>query len=129
MSPARVFFLRGAKNSPAGILVEKHIEYVKLLTRQTYNLEGKTQEELDTALIEVDKTGKDIQASYIVKIKNSCKPEEISSTEKLLSCVNGVLTEGLKVKVPEPDEYMFEKCKEFRSSKIRGMLQSNRRVF
>lgn len=111
-----LFSAQGA-NSPASVLVEKHIEYLKLLTRQTFNQENKTPEELSVALAEIDKTGKDIKASYIVKVKNSCKSEEISNTDKLLSCVNDALSEGLKNKVEDPDEFMYEKCKDIEAPK------------
>jgi len=104
-------------NSPAGQLVQKHIDYLKLVTNQSYSAENKTPQELDVAVAEIDKTGKEVASSYVVKIKNSCNAEEISANDKLLSCVNQALDEGLKSKVPNLDEYMSERCKDFDAPK------------
>jgi hypothetical protein len=100
-------------NSPAGVLVDKHIEYLKLTARQAFSQEDKANkapEEIERAVAEIDKTGKDIKSSYVVKIKNSCKPEEIDATDKLLTCVNGAMTEASASQVEDFDGFIFEKC-------------------
>ncbi len=105
------------QSSPAASLVQKHIDYQKIATKQSFAAEGKSSEELAVAIAEVDTIGKEIKATYIVKIKNLCTPPEISGTDKLLSCVNEAFVEADKNKVEDADEYMYEKCKDFEATK------------
>lgn len=114
-------FSQGA-NSPAGLLMQKHIDFIKLSKRQAFVAEGGSPEKLDSVLAEIDKKGKDIRTSYIVKMKNACSSDEISSTDKLVACVNDAMAEALENKVADPDE-LIEKCKNFAVPKAQECSQ------